>query len=475
MKVLVIDETTEGQARYAEKLRSLDPKEIETLDLSIRLASKNDYKELLIDSDIILIGSGLKNSAEQITTEAKTQAPWVRIILCLDAETYAKGAFRSALSVGVHKVLSDSAPLVDLLQELYVIHTEFCREGRTREGQIIVITSAKGGVGSTSIIAGLGELCNERGRKTLLWDLGVETRDLSRALSVSNRRNNEISKWIREGKQIDRASLNAAVESIGENADLLCPPAEMPECLDLLCHTDGIEIVQRILHIARIMYDAVIIDIGGMVGPAVGALLREADKVLVVVGGSALSISAVDEFLNYTSRVLEPIQKLGFICNNSEMNASEIRNAFSKGGSHTTDSAAWNYPEITFDKAFEDWAGRGKTPYSLGNENTQAAFFEIARKTDLVTHFTEDKKLEGKSSRRDDYPFGVNLIANFWRYITKRPTTLFEEKLAETSSAEEESTLSEDKNKVTRKNIILFPESTEEKEADKVKKKASSK
>ena len=98
---------------------------------------------------------------------------------------YGGGAFRSAHSVGVRKVFPDSASSLDLLQELVGIHADFRKDGRTFEGRVVVIVHAKGGVGATSIAAALGEVCSDAQRRTLLWDLDVETKDLSRALAAS--------------------------------------------------------------------------------------------------------------------------------------------------------------------------------------------------------------------------------------------------------------------------------------------------
>ena len=89
-------------------------------------------------------------------------------------EAYSGGAFRIAQAAGVRKVFPDDSSPLDLLQELVAIHGDFRKQGKVKEGKVVVVAHAKGGTGATSIAAALAQVCDVYRSQTLLWDLDVE-------------------------------------------------------------------------------------------------------------------------------------------------------------------------------------------------------------------------------------------------------------------------------------------------------------
>src|SRR5690349_12698289 len=150
MKLLIVDSTTESQAFCAKRIESFNQSDMEMLDLKVKLVSEREYVERVGEADVLVLGSGLGERATGLARQAMSMVPWLHIIMFVSDEAYGGGAFRAAHSVGVRKVFPDSASPLDFLQELVAIHAEFRREGRTREGRVIAITHAKGGVGATS-------------------------------------------------------------------------------------------------------------------------------------------------------------------------------------------------------------------------------------------------------------------------------------------------------------------------------------
>jgi len=157
------------------------------------------------------------------------------------------------------------------LQELVAIHSDFRKDGRTHEGLVVAVVQAKGGVGATSATAALAEVCSVYNRRTMLWDLDVETRDLSRSLTVSGAEAKVVSGWVNGSREITRESMRDALVPISSEVSVLMAPDKFAESLDLTCHADGISIGQRIIELARVLFDVILIDTGGRVGPASGA------------------------------------------------------------------------------------------------------------------------------------------------------------------------------------------------------------
>jgi cellulose biosynthesis protein BcsQ len=385
MKLLIADSTTEAQAFCAKRIESFNQSDMEMLDLKVKLVNERDFLERAQEADVLVLGSGLGERSITMARQAMASAPWLHIIMFVTEEAYGGGAFRAAHSVGVRKVFPDNASPLDFLQELVAIHAEFRREGRTREGRLIVVTHAKGGVGATSVTAALAEVCSVFHRRTMLWDLDVETRDLSRSLTVNGVEAKVVSAWVNGSREISRESLKDALIPISSDVSVLMPPDRMAESMDLVCHTDGMAIAQRIVELSRVLFDVVIVDTGGRMGPAAGALLRAADVVLFVIDDTVLGLTAVDLYLTFVKTLVGGTERLMFLINpyaggllQPDQIAAELEPA------HNLGEAPWRLPVLPHDPKAELWPGTGRTLYSMGQKQTRVVLERIARDLGLI-------------------------------------------------------------------------------------------
>jgi cellulose biosynthesis protein BcsQ len=323
--------------------------------------------------------------ATAIARQAMSSVPWLHIVMFVSDTAYGGGAFRAAHSVGVRKVFPDSASPLDFLQELVAIHAEFRREGRTREGKVVAITHAKGGVGATSVAAALGEVCSVHDRRTMLWDLDVETRDLSRSLTVNGAEAKVVSAWINGSRDISRQSLTDALIPISSVVSVLMPPDKMAESMDLVCHTDSMGIVQRVMELSRVLFDVIIIDTAGRMGPATGAALRDADIVLIVMDDTILGLTAVDLFLSFVKTLVGATDRILFLVNPYSGALLEVQKiAEELEPAHNLGPAAWRLPPVPNDPKAILWPGSGRTLYSMGQKSTRTVFEQIARELGLI-------------------------------------------------------------------------------------------
>lgn len=385
MKLLIFDRTTELQAFCAKRIESFNQSDMEMLDLKVKLVGERDYLDRLQEADVLVLGSGLGERATAFARQAMATVPWLHIIMFVTDEAYGGGAFRAAHSAGVRKVFPDSASPLDFLQELVAIHAEFRREGRTREGQVIVVTHAKGGVGATSITAALAEVCSVFNKRTLLWDMDVETRDLSRSLTVNGVEAKVVSAWVNGSRDISRESLKDALIPISGEVSVLMPPDRMAESMDLVCHTDGMTIVQRVVELARVMCDVVLVDTGGRLGPATGALMRSADQVLVVIDDTVLGLTAVDLFLTYIKTLVGGTDRIVFLVNSymgTMLGVPEIAGELEPA--HHLGEEPWRLPPVPNDPKAAFWPGSGRTLYSMGQKNTRQVLEKVARELGII-------------------------------------------------------------------------------------------
>lgn len=385
MKLLIVDNTTEAQAFCAKRIESFNQSDMEMLDLKVKLVSEREYLERVTEADVLVLGSGLGERATALARQAMASVPWLHIIMFVTDEAYGGGAFRAAHSVGVRKVFPDSASPLDFLQELVAIHAEFRREGRAREGRVVAITHAKGGVGATSVTAALAEVCSVYHRRTMLWDMDVETRDLSRSLTVNGVEAKVVSAWVNGQREISRESLKDALIPISSDVSVLMPPDRMAESMDMVCHTDGMTIASRIVELSRVLFDVVLIDTGGRLGPATGALLRSADVVLIVIDDTILGLTAVDLYLTFVKTLVGGVDRIVFLVNpysgallGVQQIAAELEPA------HHLGELPWRLPPVPNDPKAALWPGSGRTLYSMGQKSTRAVLEKIAREIGLV-------------------------------------------------------------------------------------------
>lgn len=386
MKLLIIEKTVEGQTVCAKRIENFNRSDVEILDLRTKLVLERDYKPQIRDAEVVLLGSGLGiDIAIQITRYIHSEAPWIYIILYVDDKSYSGGAFRSAYDAGARKVLPDGSSNIDLLQELVAINAEFRREGRAREGKVICVTHAKGGTGATTICAALAEVCSVYRRRTIIWDLDVETRDLCRSLTVSGSEAKLITSWVNGSREITRESLSSALIPLSSEVSVLMPPDSMAEAMDMICHTDGIGICQRILEVSRIVSDIVLIDTGGRIGPATGALMRSADEVVIVIDDTVLGLTALDLYLNYLKFLVLSPDRLSFLINGYSGVLLGIRQIEDElEPAHHLGQRPWRLPPVPVDLKAANWPGSGKTLYSMGQKQTRVALEQISGELGLV-------------------------------------------------------------------------------------------
>ena len=385
MKLLIVDSSNESQAFCARRVESFSRSDLEMLDLKVKLVNEQECAERVVEADVLVIGSGVGERAIAIARQAQAVAPWIQIVMFVSDSAYGGGAFRSAHSVGVRKVFPDSASPLDFLQELVAIHSDFRKDGRTHEGRVVAVVQAKGGVGATSITAALAEVCSVYNRRTMLWDLDVETHDLSRSLTVNGAEAKVVSAWVNGSREIDRESMRDALIPISSEVSVLMAPDKFAESMDLACHADGIGIAQRIVELSRVLFDVILVDTGGRLGPATGALIRSADVVLIVVDDTILGLTAVDLYLSFVKGLIGSPDRLCFLVNPSSgalMTVQQIASELEPA--HKLGDMPWRLPALPFEPKASLWPGSGQTLYSMGSKSMRSVLDKITRELGLV-------------------------------------------------------------------------------------------
>jgi pilus assembly protein CpaE len=382
MRVLVVERTSAGQTATAHKFESLDRIDKDVLDLSLGLADESTALDRLSGYDVLVLGASLAEEGIGLAVSAKKVAPDIEMLVMLPRELYRGGGFRAMLARGARKVLCEDASSLELVQELMSIHEAFRARGRVRDGRVIAVVQAKGGVGATSTCAALAEVCSNHGKRTLLWDLDIETRDLSRAAINHGDQAAMVREMFTGERELSRENLRLAAIPVSENTSVLPPPDDIAASLDFVGHVEAIDIAQAVVALARHTYDTVIIDVGSRFSPAAGAIMQAADSVIVMVDDSILGLSAAKFFAPILQSVVGRPGSILFLCSGISIPKDELARHVQEH--EVFNESSWSLPVIPFDPAASRWPGSGKTLYALGRRQTQRAFEELASALKLI-------------------------------------------------------------------------------------------
>ncbi|MCO6431952.1 MAG: AAA family ATPase [Deltaproteobacteria bacterium] len=384
MKILVVDRSAEGQTRIARVIENFDPADRDMLDLVVALASEQDYASKLDESDVLVFGPGVEGDLPELARSAKSTNPDIHMIAFISSGSYSSGTFRAAHNAKVRKVIPDSSSPLDLLQELVAIHEHYRTNGRMTEGRIVSIIQAKGGVGATTLAAALGKICSEHGRRTLLCDMDIESRDLSRALQASGPQEQMVSGWIKGSAPLTRETLRQAMIPLTDRLSLLPPPADLTAGMDFMGNPDHVALMQHLSDLMRVTHDCVLVDMAGRMGCGTGALLRSSDSIILLIDDSLLGLSGTASFLKTIYPLIKnKIETLKIICSSSVMRRREILSVINQ--TVAIPETCWIEEGYPADPAAETWPGTGNTLFESGQKSTKRSLVEIAVGAGLIS------------------------------------------------------------------------------------------
>ncbi len=382
MKILVVDETAEGQTKLSSKFSQLDEAELETMDVSIRLSNPSQLVDNLKDNDVIVFGEGLADSLTSLAKLVREKRPSIEILCFLSTDRYRQDSLRIARSIRTRRVFSMLSPADEILQELVNIHNNLCDTGVYREGKVVAITQAKGGLGATTLAAALAELCSLQGSSALLVDLDYERRSLATGLMAHENKSHVMQDWTSGACNVAKGSFEQLLHKIWPSVELIGAPHELATATDLLFRAENVEIIDRLMSLARASHENIIIDTQGKLSPAVAMLMRQADEILMVLDDSAIGLASLGNFLKTAgSKFLIP-EKMRFVRSGTSMKLKEIREWVDPKNIYP--DFCWVEHVIPIDAAASAWPGSGKSMYAMAHPMTRGILEQLAADIGLI-------------------------------------------------------------------------------------------
>ena len=155
-------------------------------------------------------------------------------------------------------------------------------------GEVIVITSGKGGVGKTTTTANLGSALAMRGKKVVLLDTDIGLRNLDVVMGLENRIVYDIVDVI-EGK----CKLRQALIKDKRFTDLFLLPAAHTREKDAITEDEMIRLTQRL----KEEFDYIIVDCPAGIEQGFKNAISGADRAIVVTNAEISSIRDADRII----------------------------------------------------------------------------------------------------------------------------------------------------------------------------------
>ena len=155
-------------------------------------------------------------------------------------------------------------------------------------GEVIVITSGKGGVGKTTTTANLGSALAMRGKKVVLLDTDIGLRNLDVVMGLENRIVYDIVDVI-EGK----CKLRQALIKDKRFTDLFLLPAAQTRDKDAINEDEMIRLTQRL----KEEFDYIIVDCPAVIEQGFKNAISGADRAIVVTNAEISSIRDADRII----------------------------------------------------------------------------------------------------------------------------------------------------------------------------------
>jgi pilus assembly protein CpaE len=212
----------------------------------------DDHREMLL-----VVGPDVDlPAALSITEKLRLERPEVGVVLMRRRLDLA--LLSHSLRSGVREVVDaeDLNALIEGCQRSLDLSQRLVGHGDStsdRDGRVVTVFSAKGGVGKTTVSTNVaGELASD-GSRVLLIDLDLAFGDVAICLGISPQRS--MTDIVAMSGHLDKQGLDSVVVRHESRLDVVCAPSSPADADHIPAAT-----VTELLHVARGLYDYIVVD-----------------------------------------------------------------------------------------------------------------------------------------------------------------------------------------------------------------------
>jgi len=314
MQIYIVDSSADTRTQLHEQLSEFLRAERESHllpYLSLKAFAPEELKFQDTPS-LCILGEGLAQRGISQVAQIRRQLPDARLLLVIPSGLETLAFVEEMTRAGVDDFITRRSTAFEILQKIV---TRAQSEQKKTSGTLILVESGKGGLGTTSITAALGDELSETGKKTLIVDLDTETQDLCRFLQVKPFINENLQLILSAQRPPHAEFVAQCVLPVKENLSCL-PPCPDNDAL-YEGRTAQVQTFFNVLRALDAEYDAIVVDTGSSRGSFLRSLYKVTDKVLFVLNNDPATLHASVDKVRKLKAMLSPGATISLIENNS--------------------------------------------------------------------------------------------------------------------------------------------------------------
>ncbi len=283
-----------------------------------------------------------------------------KLILCvLDARTQSLGVVEQLGRLGVDDVLLESAGADEFIRRLVLLQRRM--RNKTR-GKIVVVDSARGGVGATFVAAATAEAAVASGETVCVLDCDTSSHDLTRFLRVKPHVSEPLRLLVEQQRLITAETVSECLHEVwSDEPRLKCvpPPAGCDD--GSLSSPSAARSLVEVLETLASLHERVVVDASPLGAGARHAVYGAADELLFVANADPSGAFANRQALGLISGTLRADAALTVVLNDNSRTSAPA--ALMRREVLATPGREARFARIPYSARAARWACSGQTPY----------------------------------------------------------------------------------------------------------------
>jgi MinD-like ATPase involved in chromosome partitioning or flagellar assembly len=266
--------------------------------------------------DVCVVGPELIECDAAFVNAIRQQLPDKVVLAVLDARTYTFALVDQLGRLGIDDVLMDTATSEEFFRRVLLLQR---RIQAKKKGRLVVVDSARGGVGRTFISAALGEGWFVQGLSVCVVDCDPLSQDLTRFLQVRPCVSEGLRLLIDQQRVATGETVLECVTPVwASEPKFVCLPPAAGRDEGIYTSVVAQRGLQSVLEILLVHYDRVVVDTSGLVSAARNMLYQTADDVIFVMNrdvsaafANRQALSLVSGFMRHDAALITVVNDTG--------------------------------------------------------------------------------------------------------------------------------------------------------------------
>lgn len=360
----IIDLSADGRRRIAsliEKWTWVSPdSRVSTPRVSLALLSPEEVR-FNGALDVCVVGPELVGCDAAFIHTIRKQFPAKPILCVLGQEIYSFGLVEQLGRLGVDDVLLDTASSDEFFRRLILLQR---RLNHKRKGRLVIVGSARGGVGCTFVAASLAEGYLSAGQRVCVVDCDVISQDLTRFLQVKP----HVSESLRLLLDQQRVATSETVAECcapvwSDEPNIVCVPPAAGQDESIFASPSATRALVGILEVLQTQYDVVVVDTAALPAQTANALYQICDEAIFVANRDPAGAFAHRQALLLISGCARPDARMTVVINDNSVAAASV--GMLRNDALSVPGRAIRHVALPRSPKAGRWPCSGATPYQF--------------------------------------------------------------------------------------------------------------